>query len=260
MLPPSPLTIIPHPQTLRLWQKFTPLVCSLLPIAPGLDSIHPSGSSASESLTPEQLARHLLSGGEIDLAPQPSSISDWPEFLPASSELAPISPLSQFTPLRRLIVDLPLHQLVPGFTSETDAIALRAGLLQLHDDLDASHASSQSIEGRGLHKSGDYWHAIMHRREPDYSNAKYWFRHVGEHPIFPSLGEYLRLISPTLPAALSDWSTRLQQGSHGWNPYTFVDLCQAAPRGDQPLRDLAQRLQRREMWLLLEQTSRDTGT
>ncbi len=58
-----------------------------------------------------------------------------------------------------------------------------AGLWLLHDFLDESHAISQQIPT----STGSYWHAIMHRREGDFSNAKYWFRRVADHPIFEPL-------------------------------------------------------------------------
>ncbi len=46
------------------------------------------------------------------------------------------------------------------------------------DDLDRSHRASQSLDT----PTGSFWHAIMHRREGDFSNAKYWYRKVGHHP------------------------------------------------------------------------------
>src|SRR5262245_19277607 len=54
-----------------------------------------------------------------------------------------------------------------------------SGVWLLHDFLDESHTISQSIDT----PTGSYWHAIMHRREGDFSNAKYWFRRVGDHPV-----------------------------------------------------------------------------
>lgn len=59
--------------------------------------------------------------------------------------------------------------------STNDNSIVSAGLLLWNGDLDASHTISQHIEDI----TGSYWHGIMHRMEPDYSNAKYWFRKVG---------------------------------------------------------------------------------
>src|SRR6516162_5234245 len=54
------------------------------------------------------------------------------------------------------------------------AAACLAGLWLFHDFLDESHKISQDIDT----VEGSYWHGILHRREPDYSNAAYWFRRV----------------------------------------------------------------------------------
>lgn len=149
-------------------------------------------------------------------------------------------------------------EILPAPRSRPDAVALAAGLLQIHDRLDASHRYSQSIEGEGRHQAGDYWHAILHRREPDYGNSKYWFHHVGRHPIFPDLAHHAREILRAVPAA-AEWLPRLFRSGE-WDPFAFVDLCrECAGREESPLALAARQVQRVEMLRLLRQTWRDAS-
>jgi len=130
-------------------------------------------------------------------------------------------------------------------TSPT-ALAVSAGLYLMNDFFDESHHCSQSIEGIGDH-TGDYWHAILHRREPDYGNARYWFRHVGRHPVFPMLAESLarRSSEPTMPNRVRELVSR-----NSWEPMRFVDLCEAAA-ADPELNRWCEWIQYEEMQLLL---------
>jgi hypothetical protein len=95
-----------------------------------------------------------------------------------------------------------------------------AAVWLLYDFLDESHVISQDVHN----SSGSFWHGIMHRREGDFSNAKYWFRHVGSHAIYADLAAAARDLAP--PAALDAARGMTAQGE--WNPHRFVDLCQAA--------------------------------
>jgi len=70
-----------------------------------------------------------------------------------------------------------------------------AGLWLYLDDLNRSHPIAQDIDT----PTGSYWHAIIHRREGDFSNSKYWYRRVGDHPVIAQLD---------------------------YDPFTFVDECQ----------------------------------
>ncbi len=113
----------------------------------------------------------------------------------------------------------------------------------LYDDLDTSHTISQTVETPW----GSFWHAIMHRREPDYSNSKYWFRQTGQHPIFAQLGP--EAVALAQQAEDSRVATALST-SPAWDPFEFVDLCQAYQGVGGPEELLCQRVQQRE-WELL---------
>jgi hypothetical protein len=142
--------------------------------------------------------------------------------------------------------------------SSAEVIALESGWLQLADDLDGSHQRSQSIEGQGRHQSGDYWHAIMHRREPDYSNSQYWFHQFGRHDIFPTLAEEVPRVADTVRSSIFDaWITRLTPNGL-WDPLVFVACCrEAATSPDISFPRAVEELQYREMLLLLRESYAD---
>jgi len=152
---------------------------------------------------------------------------------------APPSPLGPGRPdaaCRPALAALADDAFAPHRVVDRDAAAAcRAGLWLRFDFLDESHAISQEIHTR----EGSYWHAILHRREPDPSNAAYWFRRVGEHPIFP-----------TLAKESQDLGLRL--ASDRWDPYHFIDLCEEHRDAGGEQETLLRRVQQREGELLFD--------
>jgi hypothetical protein len=129
-------------------------------------------------------------------------------------------------------------------------LSLSAGLLQIHDFWDASHDAAQRADDLGERDFSAYWHGIAHRREPDAGNAAYWFRRVGKHPVFKPLAEAGRtLLDQEGDAQLAN---RLIPGGD-WNPMVMIELCTQARPGTRE-ESVARKLQRLEMWLLIEAT------
>jgi hypothetical protein len=100
-----------------------------------------------------------------------------------------------------------------------------AGVWLLHDFLDESHNISQRIDT----PEGSHWHAIMHRREGDFSNAKYWYGRVAGHPVLDAVQQSLAEFAYN--RALGTQSTILHTSKdRDWDPFEFVDLCEFVVR------------------------------
>jgi hypothetical protein len=120
-----------------------------------------------------------------------------------------------------------------------------AAVWLVHDFLDESHAISQQVDT----PSGSFWHGILHRREGDFANAKYWFRHVGRHEVFEFLGQR----AGELAAIRGDTAAVEKLTPEGvWDPYAFVDLCQSVVRDGSKHLDLCLDVQQVEWELLFD--------
>jgi hypothetical protein len=128
--------------------------------------------------------------------------------------------------------------LFPGAQHERAALA---GLLLRLECWPESHNVAQEITSI----EGSYWHAILHRMEPDSANAGYWFRRVGKHPIFPDLqrraGEILQESGP------KHWRLKAT-----WDPLLFVEWCDEARQKGGEAERAAEAIQMAEWDLLFE--------
>lgn len=128
------------------------------------------------------------------------SLLDGPEGAMVAMPLTPSAPREspQLERLRSMSAD----DLFDGgpIVRRDYAECVRSGLYLYFSALDESHGISQRISTA----TGSYWHGIMHRQEGDWSNAKYWFRRVGSHPVYADIES---------------------ETGESWDPYRFVDDC-----------------------------------
>ncbi len=123
------------------------------------------------------------------------------------------------------------------------AQTVKIGLYLLGGADDEAHTLAQQYEM----PEANYWHGIVHRREPDYGNAKYWFRKVGYHPVFDDLARYVQC---EVKAGNATFSNLIPAGK--WDPFCFIDSCQiCVTEGRKELRDDLETIQLQEIVLLL---------
>lgn len=143
----------------------------------------------------------------------------------------------------------PAQMLSSSPVKTDEAAAILSGLYLWHDLLDESHKVSQSLHTA----SGSMWHAIMHRREGDFSNSKYWYAKCENHPILPTLAAQANDAINPFPADVQV----LKLTHNGWDSDAFVDLVQRVHKapGD-PRYKLAVALQQLEWRLLFDHCTR----
>jgi hypothetical protein len=160
-------------------------------------------------------------------------------------ELQPKEPL--FWKLSDQFRETPDSALAGGseITDPQKFTLVRGAVLYALDEIDAAHRIFQEVSSA----EGSYWHGMMHRREGDFDNARYWFRRAGRLPVFSELHAAAHLISPSMA----------KQDS--WDAYLFTGLCEQARFGAQELVSECQQLQRVEFFGMFDRAwTKATGS
>jgi hypothetical protein len=114
-----------------------------------------------------------------------------------------------------------------------------AGLYLYFSCRDEAHGVAQNLDT----PEGSYWHALVHRQEPDAGNSGYWFGQAGKHPVFPELRARAAEIGVEF--------------GHTWAPLAFIDYCEAARiRPGSPEERMALEVQRAEWQMLFDWCAR----
>jgi hypothetical protein len=147
-----------------------------------------------------------------------------------------VSPRAGSGEARRLIREAGARKLFPRSRAPEAAMA---GLYLYFDCWTEAHETAQDIAT----PDGSYWHAIVHRQEPDAWNSGYWFGQAGSHPIFGALRDAAAEIG--LPVGAR------------WSPTAFIEICGRALRSPgSELERQAREVQRAEWQLLFDYCAR----
>ncbi len=126
----------------------------------------------------------------------------------------PLAPPAEAVAEVATFAQQPPERLFPHVRCPEGAVA---GLLLFAGEWSQAH---ELVDDRET-PDGCYWHALIHRMEPDTANSDYWFRQVGRHALFPLVLEAARGLARKHP----DVGLRL---ASEWNPSIFNAWCEEA--------------------------------
>lgn len=123
--------------------------------------------------------------------------------------------------------------------------AVECGLWLWNDYLDEAHKLAKAIDT----DTGAFWHAIVHRLEGDYDNARHWYARCMGHPVRLALTNQSAILLNDLPAD----NRLIKLTFNGWNSDYLVELAQQfAGRPDDEFYKVLVVLQQLEWRVLLE--------
>ena len=127
------------------------------------------------------------------------------------------------------------------FPNARNPQAALAGLLLIAGCWEEAHQISQDLADA----EGSYWHALVHRMEPETWNSDYWFGRVGSHAIFSELFETASGIIRQRHRVVG---LKLQSQ---WQPSLFNSWCdRAREHRDPELTSVITEIHTAECWLL----------
>jgi hypothetical protein len=134
------------------------------------------------------------------------------------ARLAKSKPIAQG---REAVAALSQKEFKAGSKPET-ILLIQAVLYLCFDCFDEAHQIAQDHEG----VIGNWIHAIAHRREPDASNAKYWYHRVhAPAKVLEAIGGKAAALLKKLMIPELEPLLKKMEKSKAWEPETFVDLC-----------------------------------
>ena len=131
-------------------------------------------------------------------------------------------------------------------TAPGQSVLILATAFLFNDHHDAAHDLIEDLKC----PEGCLIHALLHRREPDYWNARYWLRRNPNNPIYRHLTSYLK----TQPMGAAETIVFQRLTFSGVvDPIALVDECETyARKPDQPESLFVKRVQHAEFQALTQ--------